>query len=81
MLVYLVFHWENLDRWLCCYLEPNWFRLWWRKLWIRQDESHPSLYRDTAAECQMTETEQAEFMHDLLRRRHIAHERDLRRAY
>lgn len=52
-------------------------RLWWHRLFIRKDEFHRSLDMDTDAMVRMTEAEQKEYRWDLVRRRNIAHERDL----
>jgi len=51
--------------------------LWWYRLWIRQDEFHKSLSIDPLAIAVMTHKERNHYISDLLKRRAIAHERDL----
>ena len=52
-------------------------RLWWHRLWIREDEFHASLNMDAEAmEC-MSSGQLADYLKDLLRRRKIAHNRDI----
>lgn len=51
--------------------------LWWHKLWIRKDEFHHSLDMDGLAILEMDKRELKEYRADLVRRRQIAHERDL----
>ncbi|MEK7460008.1 MAG: hypothetical protein AAB628_00430 [Patescibacteria group bacterium] len=54
-------------------------RLLWRKLWVRGDEFHSSLDMDIVAMYNMTESEREVYGRDLVKRRIIAHERDLSR--
>lgn len=51
--------------------------LWWNRLWIRKDEFHRSLDMDVSAMLEMKEQEVKEYLADLVRRRDIAHQRDL----
>ncbi|QQR64683.1 hypothetical protein IPH92_03925 [Candidatus Kaiserbacteria bacterium] len=51
--------------------------LWWSRLWIRKDEFHSSLSLDTSAMIEMTKDELAVYLRDIVRRRNIAHNRDL----
>lgn len=40
--------WDKIDYWLCIHL--HWcVRLWWHALWVRRNESHPSLDSDYPA--------------------------------
>ena len=52
-------------------------RLWWHRLWIRRDEFHRSLDMDSYAMLDMNEEDSKAYINDLMRRRQIAHERDL----
>jgi len=52
-------------------------KLCWYKLWIRKNEFHKSLDIDPNALTEMTREEREEYMNDLVKRRNIAHERDL----
>ena len=52
-------------------------RLWWHRLFIRNDELHPSLNADIPAMEEMTREERGRYRMDLCHRRWIAHERDL----
>ncbi|OQA38740.1 MAG: hypothetical protein BWY51_00782 [Parcubacteria group bacterium ADurb.Bin316] len=51
--------------------------LWWHRLYIRKDEFHRSLNMDGAAMLEMNEKERKKYLADLVRRREIAHQRDL----
>lgn len=51
--------------------------LWWHRLYIRKDEFHRSLDMDGAAMLEMNEQERKKYLEDLVRRREIAHQRDL----
>lgn len=78
---------DRIDRWLCIYVRPLELRYFWQKLWIRDDEFHPSLDQDVEImfwisfrhrhnwleQRDVNEAYQA----DLLRRRTIAHNRTL----
>ena len=55
------------------------FWLWWDRLWIRQNEFHRSLSFNGQACWRMSPKRRAAYLADLLRRRRIAHERDLAR--
>jgi hypothetical protein len=52
-------------------------KLWWDRLWIRKDEFHSSLDMNMEAMLEMTDKQREEYLNDLAKRRHIAHERDL----
>jgi hypothetical protein len=71
--------WDRFDRWLCRTL-PGSLRVEWARLWIREDEFHPSL--DSYAEFAVDLPIEARrfYSEDLCRRRMIAHHRDLARA-
>ncbi|MHB1118328.1 MAG: hypothetical protein ACYCZ7_02295 [Minisyncoccota bacterium] len=57
---------------------PFWkVRLWWHRLFIRRNEFHHSLDMDTDAMVRMSSAESKKYILDLVRRRSIAHERDL----
>lgn len=51
--------------------------LWWYRLWVRRDEAHSSLSMDVDAMREMSKEESVWYVQDLVRRRNIAHERDL----
>lgn len=52
-------------------------QLWWHKLWIRKDEFHHSLNMNGAAMLEMNEQEKEKYLADLVRRREIAHQKDM----
>lgn len=52
-------------------------RLLWHRLWIRKNEFHRSLSMDVDALLVMNESDRIAYMEDLIRRRNIAHKRDL----
>lgn len=54
-------------------------KLWWDRLWIRKDEFHPSLSMDPVMLAEMTPVEREDYLGDLVRRREIAHRRDIAR--
>jgi len=61
-----------------------WCRLWhvkvklrWNRLWIRKDEFHPSLNSDFRIMLGMTKEEREAYQLDLVKRRDIAHRRDI----
>lgn len=58
---------------------PHRPRLWWRRAWIRKDEFDPSLNMDSRVLVAMNEKDRKKYISDLVRRRNIAHERDLGR--
>lgn len=55
-------------------------RLWWHRLWIREDEFHPSLDSDPLALSVMTPGERRAYLRDLYQRRAIAHKRRMFRG-
>jgi hypothetical protein len=54
--------------------------LWWYKLWVRKDEFHKSLNMDTGAMIVMNDKERNRYIDNLMKRRHIAHVRDMERS-
>lgn len=54
------------------------FKLWWHRLWIRQDEFHNAFNIDLEAMSYMSREEQEFYLAELTKRRHIAHERDMK---
>lgn len=54
-------------------------KLWWYRLYIRKNEFHSSLSTDFEAIMVMNREEELAYREDLLRRRSIAHRRDLAR--
>ena len=52
-------------------------KLQWNRLWIRKDEFHSSLNMDIVAMLAMSQKQRKAYEKDLLKRRQIAHERDL----
>ena len=67
---------HKFDWWLCCHL-PLPLRTQWNRLWIRKDELHPSLDLDSGHLANLSPEESDSYMLDLIRRRQIAHQRDL----
>jgi hypothetical protein len=51
-------------------------RLWWNRLWVREDEFHTSLDLDYTAMANMTLEDQSAHQADVIRRREIAHQRE-----
>jgi len=51
--------------------------LTWNRLWIRKDEFDKSLDMDFKAIMEMNEAEREDYLMDLVKRRMIAHDRDL----
>jgi hypothetical protein len=56
-------------------------RLFWNGLWIRKDEFHSSLDMDGEAMMHMNGKQRDRYMKDLVRRRNIAHERDMKKNF
>ncbi len=56
------------------------FRWWWARLFVRKDEFHPTLDMNYVCMLGMTEEQKKAYLSDLVRRRQIAHERDLESA-
>lgn len=52
-------------------------KLWWYQLWIRENEFHRSLNIDIEAVLVMNDHEKDNYMFDLVRRREIAHNREI----
>lgn len=77
-LIAFCFGFGTANRWSSPLHDPFWrIRHWWQRLWIRKDEFHPSLNMDVGVMYNMTENEKTEYLNDLVRRRNIAHERDI----
>ena len=51
--------------------------LFWNRLWIRKDEFHSSLEMDARAMLEMDKEERKKYINDLVKRRQIAHDRDM----
>lgn len=68
---------DKFDRLLCRKL-PGALRIRWSKLWIREDEFHPSLDFDRDYAVTLPIQKQAAYWGDLSNRRDIAHARSLR---
>ena len=56
-------------------------KLFWYRLWIRKDEFHKSLEYDCMATMYMNEEQEVAYNQDQMRRRNIAHKRDLERNF
>ncbi len=69
-----------VDYWLCLHIRPHRLRIWWHRLWIREDEFHPSLCADFRAMWQMNSQQLRSYGDDLARRRDMAHEKDLKQG-
>ena len=52
-------------------------RLLWNMAWVRRDEFHRSLNMDLFAMLDMNKKDRSAYIMDLVRRREIAHNRDL----
>ena len=64
------------DCWLCRSL-PGPIRLRWSRLWIRENEFHPSLDSDAEYYYYLPSEGYTAYWQDLVRRREIAHRRSL----
>lgn len=75
----LVIYWETYDKLLNVkmFIRSR-IRLFWSRLWIRENEFHQSLDIDVEAMLTMNEEQKDTYMKDLVRRRNIAHERELK---
>lgn len=62
---------------LLCLRSPVCFRVWWSRLWIRKNEFHPSLDIDVEYARRLKGEGVEKYWRDVLRRREIAHRRDL----
>ena len=51
--------------------------LFWHRLWVRKDEFHKSLDMNGVAMLEMNKKERKKYITDLVRRREIAHQRDI----
>ncbi len=70
------FLFPRFDKWMCLSFPHLTLRLWWCRLWIRRDESHPSLNMDADILLSLPEEEQEQYHNDLNFRRILAHERE-----
>lgn len=52
--------------------------MWWNRLWIRKNEFHRSFSLDGEAMLEMNKKEREKYILDLVKRRDIAHQRDLK---
>jgi hypothetical protein len=52
--------------------------LYWSRLWVRKDEFHPTLSLDGRLLNIMNKKDRLKYIDDLIKRRQIAHERDLK---
>lgn len=59
---------------------PARIRQSWYRLWIRKDEFHRSLDLDADYLMYLDDEQRSEYLKDLVRRREIAHQRDLNRS-
>lgn len=67
---------KKIDRELCFKLPgPLW--IIWVRLWVRKDEFHPSLDNKVSYLRTLNEKQRADYFADQVRRRDIAHRRDL----
>lgn len=57
------------------YIRDRYLTLTWYRLWIRENEFHPSLDYFGSAQLHMNKKDRAKFVKDLELRRSIAHER------
>ncbi|MDD5357517.1 MAG: hypothetical protein PHS53_05260 [Candidatus Pacebacteria bacterium] len=71
---------DRLDRRACCSFPILRLRLWWCRLWIREDEFHPSLDFDHEIIISLDSLGAKRYFDDIGQRRRIAHERDLERG-
>lgn len=75
--------WEVMTSRVNCVISDRWGdncakgRVWWNKLWIRKDEFHSSLNLDTDALLRLDKEGKKAYLRDLMRRRNLAHYRDL----
>ncbi len=69
----LVRLWNKIDQHLCRSL-PYLLRYGWQQLWVRKGEFHPSLDSDYEG---LKPDQREAYSLDLVRRRQIAHEREL----
>ena len=60
-------------------LMPHRPKLFWNKLWVREDEFHSSTDMDHRVLLAMNKEDRKTYIADLCRRRQIAHDRDLER--
>lgn len=56
-------------------------KLWWDRLYIREDEFHHSLDMDANIMMDMNERDREKYIADLVRRRQIAHDREMEDWY
>jgi len=56
-------------------------KLFWYRLWIRKDELHVSLNYDDRITEFMSEEQDKKYREESMRRKNIAHERDLKRNF
>lgn len=66
----------TVDIWLCRKL-PYPICLWWKRLWIRKDEFHPSLDFDVRYLIRLDQEKRILYYSDLVTRRGDAHQREI----
>jgi len=74
--------WFDFKKFIIKTKEKTWeggIILWWYRLYIRKDEFHHSLDLDHKVMLNMNDKERKKYLDDLVKRREIAHKRDLRR--
>ena len=67
---------DRVELIMCRYWHAG-IKLLWYRLWIRKDEFHSSLHSDFYALMGMSRKRRDKYYKDLMRRREIAHRRDL----
>lgn len=60
-----------------CHKLPGPLWIIWVRLWVREDEFHPSLDNKFSYLCSLNEKQRADYFADQVRRRDIAHRRSL----
>lgn len=68
-------------RWIWSIIWNRGFKLCWRRLWIREDEDHPSLSYDPMATRYMNTDQRLAYIKELTRRKGIARGRNLKRYF
>ena len=67
VIVLLFLFFPRVDIWLCFHLKPLRLRLWWRGLWVRADEFHPSTDTDVEALMTLSHEERPRYLKNLTR--------------
>ncbi len=74
--VWFVLMFCRFDHWLCRTL-PGAIRYQWAKLWVREDEFHPSLDSHAHYVHKLPSRQRDLYWQNLMSRRGVAHKRDL----